>query len=439
MGAKSEPAPAGRARRPGRGPIRGTIRGLKRLASPRRIGATARWLAGLVREIRRRRAERRLTVAVDINSLYEPLTGIGWYLYQILTHVADRDDLRVRLYGHGLVNAPEALQPVVPLPAGPAIETVSYQAPDGLIVPPWRAHQILRRLAPWLLAADRNEVLFAPNFIASPFFRRARGARVATVHDLSIRKVPWAVRPDTAQFLSRRLDRTLFEADLILTPSRAVRDEIAALGVDPARIRAIHHGPGQMAAAGTGVPPRSLPRPYVLHVGTLEPRKNVLVLLTAWRHLRGWRWDAPALVLCGGYGWNADAIRRQVEEAAHEGWLIALGYVPSEELADLYRGALAVVLPSMYEGFGLPAVEAFHAGKPLVCSDLDVLREVAGDAALYVPIDRPDLWAARIAALFSSSTVREEMQRRAVERARLFDWHQAAAETAQAWREAARR
>jgi hypothetical protein len=128
MGAKSEPEPAGRVRRPGWG----VLRGLMRLASPRRIGATARWITSVLREIRRRRAETRLTVAVDVNSLYEPLTGIGWYLYQILAHLAERDDLRLRLYGHGLVNAPEALQPVIPLPTGPAIETVSYHAPDGL-------------------------------------------------------------------------------------------------------------------------------------------------------------------------------------------------------------------------------------------------------------------------------------------------------------------
>jgi glycosyltransferase involved in cell wall biosynthesis len=438
MGAKSEPEPPGRARRPSWGMNRGMIRAVMRLASPRRLGATARWITGVLREIRRRRAETRLTVAVDVNSLYEPLTGIGWYLFQILTHLAERDDLRLRLYGHGLVNAPEALQPVISLPTGPAIETVSYLAPDGLMVPPWRAHQILRRLVPLLLAADRNEVLFAPNFIPPPAFRRAGGARVVTVHDLSIRKVPWAVRPDTAKFLARRLERTLFEADLILTPSRAVGLEIAAAGISPEKIRAIHHGPGQMAEARGGRPPKNLRRrPYVLHVGTLEPRKNVLVLLSAWRQLE--RYEAPVLVLCGGYGWNAEAIRWQVERAEKEGWLIHLGYVPAEELAGLYRGALAVVLPSWYEGFGLPAVEALKAGKPLVCSDLDVLREVAGNAALYVPIDRHDLWAARIAALVSNTELREELQRRAVERAKLFDWHRAAEETVQAWREAAGR
>jgi alpha-1,3-rhamnosyl/mannosyltransferase len=429
MTAKSGQETVSRARR--------LARGLKRLASPRRIRATALWIAGLVREIRRRRAEPRLTVAVDVNALYEPLTGVGWYLYQLLTHLAGREDLRLRLYGHGLVDAPEALRPVVAPPTGPALEWVSYQAPDGLVIPPWRAHQVLRRLAPVLLAADGNRVLFAPNYIPSPLFRLARGARVVTVQDLSIRKVPWAVRPDAARFLARRLDRTLFEADLILTPSRAVRDELAALGISPAKIRAIHDGPGQMATARRQ--PQGVPLSYVLHVGTLEPRKNLLMLLAAWRLLLRRMVDAPTLVLCGGYGWNADEIRRQVEAAVREGWLVALGYVSTEELADLYGGARIVVLPSLYEGLGLPAVEALWAGVPLVCSDLPVLREVAGDAALYAPPDRPDLWAERIAGLLTDPSLGEELRRRALARAHLFDWHRAAEETALAWRDAGRR
>jgi glycosyltransferase involved in cell wall biosynthesis len=198
----------------------------------------------------------------------------------------------------------------------------------------------------------------------------------------------------------------------------------------------IHHGPGQMATAARGRRPR-IRRPYVLHVGTLEPRKNVGVLFSAWNHIE--EYGRPALVLCGAYGWKSDEIRRQVDQGVERGWLFHLGYVSPEELAALYRGALAVVLPSMYEGFGLPAVEAFHAGKPLVCSDLDVFREVAGNAALFVPLDRADLWAARIEDLVSEPELREELEKRAKERAKLFDWHRAAEETVQAWREAARR
>jgi len=413
-------------------------RAVLRLGSPRRLRRTFLWLLEIAGEIRRRRAEPRLTVAVDVNSFYEALTGVGWYLHQILVHLADRDDLRLRLYGQSLVESdPGAPRPVVDFPPGPAIERVVFEAPDGLVVPPWRANQILRRLAPLLAAADGNRVIFAPNYLFPPLFRFARGVRVATIHDLGLLKVPWAVRPDSAVALRERLERTLFEADLLLTPSEAVRRELIGIGVAPDRVRAIHHGTGVLSEAAPAPPPPRTPARYALHVGTVEPRKNVPALLTAWRRLRAAGADPPPLVLCGGFGWKSEEVRQEIATAEREGWVVHLGYVGAGELAALYAGAELVALPSFYEGFGLPAIEALSAGAPLVASDLPVLREVAGDAALYAPPDRPDLWAERIAALLADGDLREELRRKGRERARLFDWGRSAEETARAFWKAA--
>lgn len=415
------------------------LRAALRFGSPRRLRRTFLWLRELAGGIRRRRAEPRRTVAVDVNSFYEALTGVGWYLHQLLVHLADRDDLRLRLYGQSLVEAdPGAPKPVVAFPAGPAIERVLYDAPDGLVVPPWRANQILRRLAPLLLAADGNDVLFAPNYLFPRLFRFARAARVATIHDLGVRKVPWAVRPDSGEALREGLDRTLFETDLLLTPSEAVRRELIDMGVAPDRVRAIHHGTGVIAESEPGPLPPGTPARYALHVGTVEPRKNIPTLLAAWRLLRARRTkiDPPTLVLCGGFGWKSEEVRREIAGAEKEGWAVHLGYVGAAELAALYRGAELVAFPSFYEGFGLPAIEALRAGAPLVASDLPVLREVAGDAALYAPPDRPDLWADRIAELLADARLREEMKRRGRARAGLFDWRRAAEEAAEAFREA---
>lgn len=418
--------------------LRHILRGLLRLGSPRRLRATFLWLRDVARAIRRRRAEPRLTVAVDVNSFYEPLTGVGWSLHQLLVHLADRDDLRLRLYGQALVEAdPGVPRPVTPFPEGSAIERVVYEAPDGLVVPPWRGNQILRRLAPLLLAADGNRVLFAPNYLPPPLFRFARGARVATVHDLTVRKIPWAVRPDTGAALRERLDQTMLEADLLLTPSEAVRSELLELGVSPSRVRAIHHGPGQTADEGTVSLPEKTPPRYALHVGTLEPRKNIGTLLAAWRLLRRRIADPPALVLCGGFGWKSAEIRREIAAAAADGWLVHLGYVSPGELAALYQHALLVALPSFYEGFGLPVVEALRAGAPLVLSDIPVFHEVAGDAALYAPPGQPEAWAEKIAALVTDGGLQEELRRKGAERAKRFDWRRAAEETAQAFRAAA--
>jgi len=457
----ARPAAAATARR--------AARAVLRCFSPRRLAATAAFLGGLAREIRRRRAEPRLTVAVDIDSLYETLTGVGWYLYEILEHLARRDDLRLRLYGQALAPAvapaatavPAAAPggtgvaaasspatggptPTVALPAGPAIEHVTCSAPDGLVVPPWRADRWLRRAAPLLVAADRNRVLFGPNFLLPPLFRFAAGARVVAIHDLAFLRLPWVVRPDTALALAERFERTLLEADLLLTDSQAVADELAAAGVAPARVRPIHLGPGHLpppSVLAAASPPPGTPDRYGLFVGTLEPRKNLATLLAAWRELRadrgGGGGGAPPLLVVGPRGWRARDLYRMLAKAEGEGWLRYLGYVSPTELAALYRGAAVVALPSLYEGFGMPAVEALAAGAPLVLSDLPVFREVAGDAALYAPADRPDLWRDRLRQVLTDDTLRRGLAQRARQRATQFDWDRAAAATADAWREAA--
>jgi len=221
-----------------------------------------------------------------------------------------------------------------------------------------------------------------------------------------------------------------------------VAAELAAEGVAPSRVRAIHLGPGHLpppTVLAAASPPPGTPDRYGLFVGTLEPRKNLETLLVAWRDLRGDGGDggAPPLLVCGPRGWRARDLRRLLAEAESEGWLRYLGYVSPTELAALYRDAAVVALPSLYEGFGIPAVEALAAGAPLVLSDLPVLREVAGDAALYAPPLRPDLWRDRLREVLADDTLRRDLAQRARRRAAHFDWHRAAAATAEAWREAA--
>ncbi len=413
---------------------------VRRFGSPRRLRRTAAWVTALVATIRRRRREPRLTVGVDVNSLYEPLTGVGWYVHQLLAHLADAPDVRLRLYGQSLVEGdPGAPQPVVEVPAGTAVERIVYDAPDGLVVPPWRARQLLRRLAPLLVAADGNRVLFAPNFVPPRLFRFAGGASVATIHDLTLHRFPDAARPDTAAALAEGLERTVITAAMLVTPSEAVRHELVERGTAPARVRAIHHGPGQLAALPAAEPPPGTPSSFGLYVGTLEPRKNLPALLAAWERLRLRRPEAPPLVLGGRWGWHSSELARAVARGTAEGWLVHLGYVEPPQLAALYRRALLVALPSLYEGFGLPIVEAFAAGVPVVASDLPVLREVAGDAALFAPPHDVDAWSAALERLLADDELHAELAARGRARAERFDWRRSAAAHVDAWCAAAAR
>jgi alpha-1,3-rhamnosyl/mannosyltransferase len=169
-----------------------------------------------------------------------------------------------------------------------------------------------------------------------------------------------------------------------------------------------------------------------LFVGTLEPRKGLSTLLEAWRLARAARAsDAtiPRLRLVGRWGWGTESLRDACEAAETQGWLDVLGYVEAKRLAILYRQAQFVVLPSLYEGFGLPLLEAMHAGTPLLASDLPVTREVAGPAANYAPVGDAEAWAAAICRLAESPAERQRLSAEGTRRAREFSWQRAARET----------
>lgn len=412
------------------------------LRNLRYLVALFRWSVTTLRACRRRRREgrqgRRLTVAVDVSPFWESLTGIGWYLYRLLEHLAARDDLALRLYGKDLVSVSGTPEAAVAFPEGPALERVVHRPPAP---PETLLGRLVERngrlLAPLLLAADGNRVLFAPNYFPPRRFLLALALEVplvATVHDLGYRKVPWAIRPETLDELERNLDLVWSRARAVLTDSEAVRREIVTAGLaGPERVRAVHLAPvqpGDEDSGGGKRPPAGTPEHYGLFVGTVEPRKNLETLLEAWHRLPEHLPEPPALVVCGKIGWADEALRRELARAREDGWLVHFDYAENRQVAALYRGARVVALPSWYEGFGLPALEAAAFGAPVVASDLPVLREILAEAALYAPPHRTDQWAERLAEVLCDEGLRRELGRRGRERAATFDWARTAAETA---------
>ena len=395
---------------------------------------TIAWAWQAMARLYRFRRESRVTIAVDIAAFWEPLTGIGWYLYRLLESLADRDDVRLLLFSPSIVQSPDLEEPTVDPPAGRALEVVRYEISPNRVLFAGTMIRLGRRLEPLLIAAHGCQVLFAPNYFLPRRFSLARGSLVATIHDLGFRAVPWTLREETLQELSERLDRTLKNADRLITVSRAVRQELLSDGYDrPDRVHVVHHGPGQLSEVAAGDLPANVPENYVLHVGTLEPRKNIEVMLSCWRQVQRRLAAPPVLILCGKYGWKTDSIRTEVEAAELAGWVRHLGYVSEDQLASLYEHAKLVLFPSLYEGFGLPAVEAQWAGTPLVCSDLPVLREVAGEGALFAPPDRPDLIAEAVLRVLGDEDLRTDLIRRGKKRIGELSWARAAAETLAVW------
>lgn len=404
---------------------------------PRRIAATWRWSIALRRTWRRRRAEPRLTVAIDISPFWEPLTGIGWYLYRLLEELAANTDVKLRLYGPALVDKGDVPLPTVVIPEGPALELVSYRVPENLSFVHYYLADKLRNSSRRLIAADGNAVLFAPNFLMPSVFEDCSGALVSTVHDLAFLRVPDTMQEETRDELTSLMKAMVTRSRLVITDTETVRQELIETGwIEGELVRAIGLGPGAIPAPRATLPEQA-PAKFVLYLGTIEPRKGLDTLLAAWRIFRAGKKDAPQLVLCGRLGWKSAAIEKEIDEGEQEGWLTFYGYLDTEYVEGLLRNALCLVLPSRYEGFGLPLLEAMSVGTPVVASDIPVLREVAADAALYIPPGSPQLWADGLERLLESDELHSELAERGRQRSRQYSWTRAASLTTRVWADAA--
>lgn len=285
------------------------------------------------------------------------------------------------------------------------------------------------------------DVYHATNFFLPPV-RRAR--RVLSIHDLAFLARPELCSPKVVGPFSAGIRRFVRDADAVLTFSEATKADIVdLLDVDPAGVRVTYHGvdaAGLEVTAGRAIEHVrevfGLEGPYVLFVGTLEPRKNIPTLVSAFAAVAD---EVPhSLVLAGGEGWDQRTIAQRIEETGIGERVKRLGYVDLAELPALYTAADAFAFPSHYEGFGLPVLEAMACGCPVVASNSTSLPEVAGDAALLVdPVDQAAL-AEALRRILTDAALREELIAKGRQRVSRFTWEACARETLDLYHEVAR-
>jgi glycosyltransferase involved in cell wall biosynthesis len=273
---------------------------------------------------------------------------------------------------------------------------------------------------------------------------RTRGAAlVVTVHDLTLLRQP-ALGTAALRRLVGRVRRSVAEARRVIADSECTRRDLCALlDVPGEKICVVplacdeHFRPQPRETARARIAERyGLRAPYLLHVGTLEPRKNLERLVRAYARLRRARRDAPLLALVGPPGWGDAAVHRAIDEAGAEEFVRLTGRVPADDLAALYAAAELFVFPSLYEGFGLPLLEAMACGLPAVASSAGALPELAGGAAdLVDPRDETALCEAML-ALLTDAARRKELRERGLRRAADFSWDRCARETLAVYAEA---
>ena len=329
-----------------------------------------------------------MRIAIDVTPLHDPHTGVGVVTSQLLGHLAERDDIDLVAYsaswrGRG---------------------TVAALVPDGVAVVhrPMAARplrQAWRRadVPPIEWFTGPVDVVFGTNFVVPP---ARRAGRVALVHDLTAWRFPELCTDDTRQYPDL-VGRAVATGAHVITPTRAVGAEvIETLGADPDRVHPVHWGPapGDPGSAERGRNHAGGDR-YVLALGTIEPRKDHPTLVEAFDRLAATD-PRLRLVVAGPDGWGVDRYEAAVGAASHAERIVRLGWVNDGDRADLLAGATVFAYPSVYEGFGLPPLEAMAAGVPVVATAIPALEEVLGDAAVLVaPGDAAALAAGLAAAL----------------------------------------
>ncbi len=263
---------------------------------------------------------------------------------------------------------------------------------------------------------------------------------VLTVHDLIFRHLPQHHKRLNRWYLNLAMPLYVRRATHLIAVSEATRrDLMAAYGVPAEKITVIYEaadprfGPRDALEQQTIRANYGLPPAYFLYLGTIEPRKNLLRLLRAWEplYLAG---EAPPLVIVGKRGWLSEPFFEAVERSPAREGLILTGYVLDDDLPALIAAATAFVFPSLYEGFGLPPLEAMACGTPVLCSDRSSLPEVVGDAALlFDPTDEEAIRAA-MRRIWADEALREALRRRGMARAERFSWRRTAEETLRLYR-----
>ncbi len=383
-----------------------------------------------------------MRIAMDGTPLLKARTGVGNYTLRLARALEQLDaceDIRFffgirRLRYLGLNRRKKATsrQPA----AGGTGTTLKDRLIDNL---PAGLKQHAQRLAVGLEAGWHCPDLFhATNYVAENTIR----PMVVTVHDLSFLRYPETHPEKRLRHLEKEFPRTLARAARIIADSNFTKRELVELlKVPEARITVIHLGvsarfhPFERHAVEAQLRKLKLRAGrYILSVGTLEPRKNMPLLLEAYDRLPESLKKRWPLAIAGLRGWKHAGIAARMEHLARRGQLIWLGYVPDVLLPALYAGAYLFVYPSLYEGFGLPPLEAMACGTPaLVCARAS-LPEVVGDAGLQIDPCSVENMTLALTALLNDPVQRRQLSEKSLQQARNFTWQRCARKTLEVYR-----
>ncbi|VEN73926.1 Alpha-1,3-rhamnosyl/mannosyltransferase [Candidatus Desulfarcum epimagneticum] len=378
-----------------------------------------------------------MKILVNANPMAGILTGISRYLRNLYAALSDLDQGRIfYMWGNEVLGA---MPPLADFARWEKMTATVWKLADPIVFGLRSLHLLrqerkLREICRNTFFDIYHETGFTPSKMTS-------SPTLYTMCDLSMRRYKETHPRERVLFFEYFLKRRFKYANHILTISEYIRQEIInELNVPPEMVSFVHlaadpvFGPVSAEKVKKVRDNYGLPESYLLFVSSLEPRKNIDLLMDA---LRAAKTDIP-VVLAGWHAWGDKEWIKKAEMMKKTNPVYVLGHIPDHDLVALYNGAVALIYPSIYEGFGLPIVEAMSCGCPVICSNRSSMPEVAGDAAILIdPFDSEDL-AQAIEQVSHDTRLRRNLARLGLNQAKRFSWEKSAAETLDVFKKVAK-
>jgi glycosyltransferase involved in cell wall biosynthesis len=371
-------------------------------------------------------------IGLDGIPLNEPMTGVGHYTLELARALA-------------VCSPSDEFEIASPLSFWPLMDQESERPlPPNLSMVQVEVNAFSKHW--WTIGLPRyikrkSFTLFHGTNYDVPLWKRC--PTVLTIHDLSLLLHPLTHEPGRVRRARRRLPLMARVATMIITPTESVRGEVCAhFKVSPEKVVAVPEAPRENfrpinASQSERVRKRlGVEDEFLLFVGTIEPRKNLRVLVQAFKEVTRAMDARPQLVIAGKKGWLTEDLFVELNASGVAERVLFTGYLPDEDLCALYSSCKAFVYPSLYEGFGLPPLEAMACGAPVIASRIPSLVEVTGPAARLFAPDNPTELAQHLITLLADETQRRHLSSLGRKRAAEFSWHQTALKTLEVYAEA---
>jgi glycosyltransferase involved in cell wall biosynthesis len=371
-----------------------------------------------------------MKICIDIQPAVTQRAGVGQYTKRLVQHLdSGRQDDEVYLVYF------DFKKQGIPFPTPGMKQHAIRWCPGRIAQLAWKK----THWPPYDAFAGPADVYHFPNFVIPPL---RRGKAVVTIHDMSFLRFPEFAEERNRTHLAVFIKETARRADAIITISRFSAAEITdLLDVPRERIFPVHLGISEHFSRPSEADIQrtrdalSLQRPYLLFVGTLEPRKNIPFLIEVFEKLDDFDGD---LVIAGGMGWKYEPILERIGRSPHADRIRHVQYIGEDHLCGLYAGAELLVFPSHYEGFGFPPLEAMACGTPVLSSTGGSLPEVVGDAAVCLDAFDSDAWASQARTLITDTDTRKRLIAAGYAKSATYTWADTARKTWDVYRKVAR-